>query len=270
MNLYYILPILHKYLYYSDPTLMGVTIANNTANNDGGGMYLYSSHPILTNSIIWGNSPESIYFYINSESEALITYSDIEGGWESGYCLPNNDECGTLNEAECHEWSNHCLPNNDVCGALNETECLELTNYDICEGWNNIDICEGWVEYNINSYPLFTDPENGDYTLQEDSPCIDAGTADTDGDGYEDITDYCGSAPDMGAYEYITEDCAECGAALGDVNGDSEINILDLVQIVNYILGSDVPPYACAADFNGDGEVNILDLVQIVNYILEN
>jgi len=66
-------------------------------------------------------------------------------------------------------------------------------------------------------------------------------------------------------------DCeGNCNAALGDVNGDSEINILDLVQIANLILETSTPPYACAADFNGDGEVNILDLVQIVNYILEN
>jgi len=116
---------------------------------------------------------------------------------------------------------------------------------------------------NINENPLFNNPENGDYTLQEDSPCIDAGTV------IEDM-DYCGSAPDMGAYEYITEDCVECGAELADVNGDGQINILDLVQISNLILETSTPAYECAADFNQDGQVNILDLVQIVNYILEN
>ena len=29
-------------------------------------------------------------------------------------------------------------------------------------------------------------------------------------------------------------------------------------------------PFECAADFTGDGNVKILDLVQIVNYILDN
>ena len=62
----------------------------------------------------------------------------------------------------------------------------------------------------------------------------------------------------------------ECGAVLGDVTGDGEINILDLVQISNLILEFSVPEYECAADFNQDGEVNILDLVQVVNYILED
>ena len=57
------------------------------------------------------------------------------------------------------------------------------------------------MEGNIDTDPLFTDPENGDYTLQEGSPCIDAGTADLDGDGEDDI-EYVGAAPDMGAFEY--------------------------------------------------------------------
>ncbi len=48
-------------------------------HNGGGGMYLNYSDPIMTNSIIWDNSPQSIY---TSSGTPLITYSDIEGGWE--------------------------------------------------------------------------------------------------------------------------------------------------------------------------------------------
>ena len=59
-----------------------------------------------------------------------------------------------------------------------------------------------WQDGNINGDPEFTDAQYGDYTLQTGSPCIDAGTADLDGDGVEDITDYYGTAPDMGAFEY--------------------------------------------------------------------
>ena len=179
----------------SNPILTNVTIANNTANNGGGGMYLNYSDPIMTNSIIWDNSPQSIY---TSSGTPLITYSDIEGGWEG--------------------------------------------------------------EGNIDDNPQFTDPDNGDYTLMETSPCIDTGTI------IEDM-EYCGDAPDMGAYEYCEE---ECGAELADVNGDSQINILDLVQIVNLVLEVSTPDYECAADYNQDGQVNILDLVQIANYILDN
>ena len=62
----------------------------------------------------------------------------------------------------------------------------------------------------------------------------------------------------------------ECNVDLGDVNGDSIVNILDLVQIANLVLGISTPTYECAADFNQDGIVNILDLVQTANYILES
>ncbi len=62
----------------------------------------------------------------------------------------------------------------------------------------------------------------------------------------------------------------DCGADLGDVTGNGNINILDLVQISNLILELAVPVYECAADFTQDGEVNILDLVQVANFILEN
>ena len=66
------------------------------------------------------------------------------------------------------------------------------------------DIEGGWEgEGNIDLDPLFTDPDNDDYTLQEGSPCIDSGIV------IEDM-EYCGEAPDMGAYEYLTEDCLGC------------------------------------------------------------
>ena len=41
--------------------------------------------------------------------------------------------------------------------------------------------------------------------------------------------DYYGIAPDMGGYEFY-----QCGAELGDVNGEGNINILDLVQIASW------------------------------------
>ena len=69
---------------------------------------------------------------------------------------------------------------------------------------------------------------------------------------------------------YMPGDDTSCGADLGDVTGDGNINILDLVQIANYILEVSTPLYECAADYTQDGNVNILDLVQIANYILDN
>jgi phage terminase Nu1 subunit (DNA packaging protein) len=56
----------------------------------------------------------------------------------------------------------------------------------------------------------------------------------------------------------------------GDVNMDSEVNILDVVITANAALGQIelTPEQFQAADVNGDDTINILDIVQIVNIIL--
>ena len=56
----------------------------------------------------------------------------------------------------------------------------------------------------------------------------------------------------------------------GDVNNDAILNILDIVLIVNFVLGSDTPDASefVVADLNGDGIINILDIVILTNLIL--
>ena len=59
---------------------------------------------------------------------------------------------------------------------------------------------------------------------------------------------------------------------LGDVTNDGFVNVLDIVTIVNFIMGATVPNdlQFCASDFNGDGVINVLDAVLIVNIILDS
>jgi len=143
---------------HSSPSLVNVTIANNTAFYGGGGIYCQNSSLSLVNCIMWNNSPQEVflgglYGYNNS---ITIAYSDIQGG-ETG--IATND-LGTIY----------------------------------------------WLDGNIDADPLFVDAENGDYTLQQNSPCIDAGTAyfEWDGEVWVDMAEdeYYGIAPDMGCYEW--------------------------------------------------------------------
>ena len=55
---------------------------------------------------------------------------------------------------------------------------------------------------------------------------------------------------------------------LGDINGDSLINVVDVVQLVNIALG--LYPEITAADVNEDGIINVLDVIQLVNIVLDN
>tara|TARA_Y100001970_G_C13697738_1_gene585619 strand:- start:185 stop:568 length:384 start_codon:yes stop_codon:yes gene_type:complete len=53
---------------------------------------------------------------------------------------------------------------------------------------------------------------------------------------------------------------------LGDMNNDGVINIVDVVSIVNIILGNS--EYNSTADYNGDEIVNVVDIIAIINIIL--
>ena len=146
----------------------------------------------------------------------------------------------------------------------------------------------------MNPYP--EDLESPDYSLQENSPCIDIGTD-------ENIPYYCGIAPDMGAFEFVIADCVDecdgyimdqCGVCDGDgqscldccdiVDGDNStcggsgnvnsggLNVTDIVAIVDFII-----EFATfdecqfnEADINRDGSLNILDVLVIVDWIVND
>ena len=57
----------------------------------------------------------------------------------------------------------------------------------------------------------------------------------------------------------------------GDANGDGTVNAADIVEVVNYLMGSPSDNFnESLADANGDGTVDEADIVAIVNIILGN
>jgi len=68
-------------------------------------------------------------------------------------------------------------------------------------------------------------------------------------------------------FEAINELISELSELLGDVNGDSNLNIQDVILLVSMALGS--LESDLIGDLNQDGGVNILDVVLLVNIILE-
>ena len=84
-------------------------------------------------------------------------------------------------------------------------------------------------------------------------------------------------------YEYCAESVNDCGNSdwncdvgslsigdIGDVNLDQAIDILDVINVLNFVLEQTVPTETefWLSDINSDGVLNILDLVQLVNIIL--
>ena len=61
-----------------------------------------------------------------------------------------------------------------------------------------------------------------------------------------------------------TDALGECAANNGDITGDGNVNVLDVVILANAVLtGEDLP----AGDINGDGVNNVLDIVELVNIL---
>ena len=85
-------------------------------------------------------------------------------------------------------------------------------------------------------------------------------------------------------YEYCIEAINECGISdwscdigytstqPGDLNEDETINVMDVVLMVNIILGiDDTTEYTqWAADLNLDGSINIQDIIIVINLIINN
>ena len=73
---------------------------------------------------------------------------------------------------------------------------------------------------------------------------------------------YWGSA--FGNYYY-----EPASILMGDLNFDGIINVIDVVSLVNGILGGELTDdQQLAADLNGDGTINVIDIVSLVNMIL--
>ncbi len=192
----------------SNPTMTNVTFTGNSAGYPGGGMYNLFSNPTLTNVTFTGN------------------YADEGGGMVNFYSNPtltnvsfSNNSAGAYGGGMCNYSSTPKLTNSIVWGnapdqIYNDPDSTADVSYSDIQG-------DYTGTGNIDTDPLFVDPDNGNLHLQETSPAIDAGdntavpvevTTDLDGNPrFVDILEIpdtgSGNPPivDMGAYEVQPE-----------------------------------------------------------------
>jgi len=92
--------------------------------------------------------------------------------------------CVVLSQATIENailWENSCSESPEI---HLDRSSLTIRYSDIKGGWKGAG--------NINENPLFADPKKGDFSLRQESPCIDAGDP-------ESLPDRDGSIADMGA-----------------------------------------------------------------------
>ncbi len=156
-------------------TLDHVLITGNEAEEYGGGLYISSGTELrLINTTISRNSAErggGIYFYPNSMIQTILTNSIV---WENE---PSEIELVNCNQNALR------VSYSDIRGGLDEIV-------------GEIDEIVVWLDGNIDEDPLFVDPDEGDYHLAVDSPCIDTGDPE-----FEPDPD--GTRADMGAIPFF-------------------------------------------------------------------
>ena len=201
--------------------------------------------------------------YINQESEALSlvaqNYLDSVGGVEG---LSGNP--GYSSEA-------HGIVN--FCGAIGNQSWIEDGDVPIVSMHGDQD---GTVPYSDNNVTLFgLDVQvYGSYIINE---------VMNDLGNYSSLHTYYGqdhvpfNSNNMDFEVDFTSNflydivCSGEDLVPGDINQDENLNVIDIVILVNYILVNEVPSDIefDLSDMNSDGVLNVLDIVLLVSQILD-
>ena len=183
----------------SNPTIINCRFKYNSAvNGSGGGLYNYdNSNTIVKNCMFFGNSiggSSGGGIYNNKNSNSTIINCTVVGNsapWGRGGGMDSYDG-STPSVSNCIFWNNTASFGEPQ---INRSASVSYSN--VQGGISGIG--------NINSDPLFVEPESHDYHLRIDSPCIETGDptyvgflGETDIDGNLRVNGHI----DMGADEY--------------------------------------------------------------------
>ena len=205
----------------SNSIMTNSNFIDNQANGNGGGIYNSSSSPVLINAIISGNQANRGGGVYNISSSPILVNVNLSGNQatENGggfHNITNSNPSLTNviiwgNNANGSDMSTSAsIFNNNASAQV--TYSLIANSGGSGNSWNTL--LGNDLGNNIDTDPLFTDSESGDYRLTGMSPAINAGTNtpfETGGDAEGITTDLAGNdrifgdTVDLGAYEFQAE-----------------------------------------------------------------
>ena len=213
------------YNYLGGPTVYNCTFLGNRAlyGYSGNSIYNYCGNTTITNCFFSGDSRcvallneigsltitncvfvENSYCGIESFGGAMTLtnclFSENENAIFIDYCHPIIKNCTFSHNGSVIEYDGGASAAFTNCIAWENSFYADSVSYSCIYDYDGGGI--GIIEVN----PLFVDPDNGDYRLQPDSPCIDTGDpnyaaapGEIDLDGKARII---GGRIDMGAFEF--------------------------------------------------------------------
>ena len=212
----------------------------------------------------WDDEALSVY------EEAMPGYEVIgfTGSWESTDAL----HCRTKGVPDIEMLQIFHSPINDIYNPVSNyvvnAEIVDLSQTGIILSETNL----YWKNDNMTDYEVvpFVESEISPNNFEAEIPIS---PVETNIKYYISSADYSGRSetlPIAGYFQFYTES----GNLFqdGDVNMDEVVNIIDVVSIVNHVLGQieldNIGIFL--ADINNDNVINILDIISIVNLILGN
>jgi len=172
---------------YSDAQLVDIIVSDNTVTGEeivaGGGISInYNSNPTLNNVLVADNeAPYGAGIELWSYSKPLlknVTVVNNTGSYGGGLLLSGGSH-PTLINTILRENS----PQEIEMGLTeNQPDTVSISYSNLKGGQDSIvtnnNSIVNWGMENIDSNPIFCDPENGDYTLAENSSCLGTGEDD--------------------------------------------------------------------------------------------
>ncbi len=188
------------YVYYlSNPVIERNLITQNSSTNGAGIGTYYTSNPTIRNNLIIANKTGAGIRIVGG-AWATVCHNTIVGNTASSYS-GGGIEC--VSNAVSTIENNIIAANGQAHGIyVYEGQALPLVRYNnvwanIGGNYNAVIGDQTGLNGNISVNPHFLDPDVNDYSLNYDSPCINAGDPN-----FSDITvtDYEGQARKMGQY----------------------------------------------------------------------
>ncbi len=251
------------------PLIQNCLIANNTSSGLGGGVRFDNTTAAVRNCMIQSNAAAGDGAAVFSlwGSVELLNCTATENIGQSGTAFYN----GNHTVADSILWGNHA-PQNDELRLFGGTLTVDFST--VMGGSQNVAVDGGnlvWQDHNLDLDPQFAPGPIDCYYLHaigegqqtEQSPCIDAGSANAVDLGLDGRTTRGDEGTDAGVvdmgYHYPVTGQP---LVMGDFDRNGAVDLVDFgnLQACNTGVGpADVPPCCRTFDFQADSDVDLDD-----------